>query len=159
MSDEIRDPDHLSRMDYYSLIREQLDNENDLLNQRVMWHVVGQSFLFSSYIMLVNAPKEARNEAVEWLHGPMFWLIGVLGLSVSLLTFPAIYSSIAYMRCLREDYERYDVKGQASNRFPAIGGDKRLRQISYITPLGLPIAFTLAWLISILLQVIAAWTT
>ncbi|WP_017718261.1 hypothetical protein [Kamptonema formosum] len=49
----------------YEVICNQISSENDLLNQRVNWLVISQSFLFSAYASLLNAPKEAKDAVVD----------------------------------------------------------------------------------------------
>ena len=39
----------ISRIEYYQIIRSQIEHEDNLINQRLSWFVAAQAFLFSAY--------------------------------------------------------------------------------------------------------------
>ena len=54
------DDGDLSRADYYRLIRSQIEHEDELVNLRVVWQLLVQSFFFSAYAMLLDAPLSSN---------------------------------------------------------------------------------------------------
>jgi hypothetical protein len=52
----------ISGIQYYEIIRSQIEHEDNLINQRLSWFVAAQAFLFSAYAILLNAPSQLRLE-------------------------------------------------------------------------------------------------
>ena len=52
----------ISGIQYYKIIRSQIEHEDNLINQRLSWFVAAQAFLFSAYAILLNAPSQVRLE-------------------------------------------------------------------------------------------------
>ena len=40
----------ISRIEYYQIIRSQIEHEDNLINQRLSWFVAAQAFLFSATV-------------------------------------------------------------------------------------------------------------
>jgi hypothetical protein len=53
-------PESISGIQYYRIIRSQIEHEDNLINQRLSWFVAAQAFLFSAYAILLNAPSQLR---------------------------------------------------------------------------------------------------
>jgi hypothetical protein len=45
----------LSCAEYYQFIKRQIDHQDNLVNQRVIWQIIAQAFFFSAYASLMNA--------------------------------------------------------------------------------------------------------
>ena len=50
----------IPRIQYYQIIRSQIEHEDNLINQRLSWFVAAHAFLFSAYAILLNAPSQVR---------------------------------------------------------------------------------------------------
>ena len=50
----------LSLVELYGLIRGQIDHEDDLVSQRVLWALLTQAFFFGAYVGLLNAPLRQK---------------------------------------------------------------------------------------------------
>jgi hypothetical protein len=55
----------LTRAQYYDRIRSQIEHEDELINLRVVWQLLAQSFFFSTYASLLNVDKQAKS---VWFH-------------------------------------------------------------------------------------------
>ena len=79
------DPDigELSQAQYYDRIREQIQHEDELVNLRVVWQLLAQSFFFSTYASLLTVKAEAKSLLYElnkmccygWSQSPRCWLV------------------------------------------------------------------------------------
>lgn len=146
------DDGDLTRADYYRLIRCHIEHEDELVNLRVVWQLLVQSFFFSAYATLLNAPQQAKKVVFEHLQDLLTWLIPVAGLLAGLLTFVSIFTALQTVRFLREQYEVYDRmehSDASAKLFPPIQGPPQLRRWAQISPIGLPMLFIVAWLIII----------
>lgn len=65
----------LSRASYYRLIRSQIEHEDELVNLRVVWQLLVQSFFISAYATLLNGPQQAKSVLFENLQHLLTWLI------------------------------------------------------------------------------------
>jgi len=141
----------LTRAQYYDKIRNQIEHEDELINLRVVWQLLAQSFFFSTYASLLNVDKQAKS---VWFHQEqdvLFWLVPIAAFLAGLLTAVSIFTSlanIAHLRHLFEDYTKDEAaEDQSAKLFPPIQGVERFRKLATIAPIGLPILFIAAWLI------------
>lgn len=123
------DNGNLRRAELYQLIRSQIEHEDELVNLRVVWQLLVQSFFFSAYAALLTAKEPAKNPAFENLQQLLIWLIPVVALCAGLLTFISTFTALRSIRYLRQLYENYDQRVQerdpSAKLFPAIQGPSR----------------------------------
>ena len=140
----------LTRAQYYDRIRSQIEHEDELIDLRVVWQLLAQSFFFSTYASLLNANKEAKSVLFHQEQEVLFWLVPLAAFFAGLLTAGSIFTSlanIAHLRHLFEDYAKDEAaEDQSAKLFPPIQGVERLRKLANIAPIGLPLLFILAWL-------------
>jgi len=141
----------VSRAEYYGLIRSEIQHEDNLINQRVIWQIISQAFIFGAYATLLNAPKEAKSPLFEGAQSLLLWIFPIAGLAVGLLTFASIMSSVRTISHLCGLYEEYSQsragKDPSSKLFPDIQGPQHLRRWAQLPPVLIPILFTVAWCI------------
>jgi hypothetical protein len=141
----------LTRAQYYDRIRSQIEHEDELINLRVVWQLLAQSFFFSTYASLLNADKQAKSVLFHQEQEVLFWLVPVAAFFAGLLTAVSIFTSlanIAHLRHLFEDYAKNEAaEDQSAKLFPPIQGVERLRKLANIAPIGLPLLFIRAWLV------------
>jgi hypothetical protein len=140
----------LTRAQYYDRIRSQIEHEDELINLRVVWQLLAQSFFFSTYAALLNAQKEAKNVLFSEEQQVLLWLMPIAALLAGVLTSASIFTSLANIVSLRHRYESYakdQPEDQSSKLFPPIQGEERLRKLANIAPIGLPLLFIVAWFI------------
>jgi hypothetical protein len=82
-------------------IRERIEHEDNLLNQRVSWIVSSQAFLLTGYAMLINAPAQFRSEELVRYHALLMKLIPLKSICVTVLLWFGILAGILAMRDLR----------------------------------------------------------
>jgi hypothetical protein len=63
----------LNRAQYYELIRNQIEHEDQTVNQRVIWQIISQAFFFGAYASLVTAPQQARDPVFQALQQFLLW--------------------------------------------------------------------------------------
>ncbi|WP_447984010.1 hypothetical protein [Nitrospira sp. Nam74] len=141
----------LTRAQYYDRIRSQIEHEDELINLRVVWQLLAQSFFFSTYASLLTAQKEAKSVLFGDEQQLLLWLVPFAALFAGLLTSISIFTSLTNIASLRESYELYakatPAEDRSSKLFPPIQGADRLRKLANIAPIGLPLLFIVAWLI------------
>jgi hypothetical protein len=156
----VDDAGELSRAEYYRLIKQQIDHQDNLVNQRVIWQIIAQAFFFSAYASLLNAPKEAKGPPFDAEQQLLLWLLPIAGLFTGLVTYPGILSSIKtidYLRKLYDEYSHGKAPVDASSRlYPHIQGPPHLRRWASLAPLVMPLIFAVTWLIVIGRLIIAA---
>jgi hypothetical protein len=151
----------LSLAELYSLVRSQIEHENELLSQRVIWQILTQAFFFGAYASLVNAPKEAKSHLFESEQTLLLWLMPVAALLAGLVAYISIVSSlktIVHLRQLYEERAQSRSPGDPSSKmYPDVQGPAPLGKMAMFSPGMMPIVFTVAWLMVLGRLVIAWW--
>jgi hypothetical protein len=102
----------ISRVDYYQIIRSQIEHEDNLINQRLSWFVAAQAFLFSAYAILLNAPSQVRLQSFATQQEILFSLIPLVAIGVSILiyitVFAAMLATANLTRLLKTDMNEKD---------------------------------------------------
>jgi hypothetical protein len=141
----------LSRAEYYQFIKQQIDHQDNLVNQRVIWQIIAQAFFFGAYASLMNAPKEAKGPLFDAEQRLLLWLLPLAGLLAGVLTYVGILSSlktIDYLRKLYDEYSHGKAPTDPSSRlYPPMQGPPHLRRWASLAPILMPIVFALTWLI------------
>ena len=92
----------LSLAELYGVIRSQIEHENDLVSQRVVWQILTQAFFFGAYTSLLNASKDAKNSLFESEQTLLLGLIHTAALLAGVLTYIDILSSLKATVSLRQ---------------------------------------------------------
>ena len=151
------EPGELTRAEFYDRIRGQIEHEDELINLRVVWQLLAQSFFFSTYATLLNAQEQAKNAVFEAQQQVLVWMVPVAALAAGLLTYVSILTALSNINHLRRLYEQYAEQKRddpSSNLFPAIQGPRHLRMLAQVGPIGLPLLFILTWLIIVIRLII-----
>jgi hypothetical protein len=150
----------LSRAEYYQFIKQQIDHQDNLVNQRVIWQIIAQAFFFGAYASLMNAPKEPKGplfDAEQWL---LLWLLPLAGLFAGLLAYVGIVSSLKTIEYLRKLYDEYShgkaTRDRTSTLYPPIQGPPHLRRWASLPPIWMPIVFAVTWFIVLGRLILAA---
>jgi hypothetical protein len=94
-------PESISGIQYYQIIRSQIEHEDNLINQRLSWFVAAQSFLFSAYAILLNAPSQVRRQSFATQQEILFFLIPLVAIGVSILIYVTVIAAMLAMANLR----------------------------------------------------------
>ena len=84
----------LTRAEFYDRLKAQIEHEDELINIRVVWQLLAQSFLFSTYATLLNAKGEAKSQLFVQQQEFLLWAVPVVALIAGLLASISIYTSI-----------------------------------------------------------------
>ena len=126
-------------MDYYRLVRGQIEHEDNLLTQRLSWFLASQAFLFSAFAILLNSPLQSRFGGRE--PDVFFWLLPIIAIAVGVLIWTGVWAGILAMKQLRRLVsERADLAG-----FPPIQGKWPTRSMGLAAPVLLPPLFVIVW--------------
>jgi hypothetical protein len=129
---------------YYSLIRSQIEHEDNLIGVRLSWFLAAQSFLFTAYAIVVSnfrldgAPFTLRQERV------LLKVIPVVAIVTCMLVFVTIVAGVLAIVNLRRLYQTHVPESQ-QHRLPPIQGYRRTQLIGQAAPLLLPPVFFAAW--------------
>jgi len=139
----------LSALEYYNLVRERIEHEDNLIVQRLTWLVGSQSFLFTAYAIVSNGlmtppPQPAYLHFGEQLQ-LLFQLIPIVATLTCILIYVSILAAVVAMRRLRNGYRsRF---GPEEDALPPIMTDPSVRLFGLVAPLLLPLVFAIIWLI------------
>jgi hypothetical protein len=138
----------LSALEYYNLVRERLEHEDNLIVQRLTWLVGSQSFLFTAYAIVSNGlmsqPPQPASQHFEEQLQLLFQLIPIVAMLTCVLIYISILAAVMTMRKLRSGYRsRF---GPEEDALPPIMTAAPVRLFGLVAPLLLPLVFTI-WLI------------
>jgi hypothetical protein len=137
-------PKPTSSAELYRIIRERIDYEENLLNQRVIWLIFSQSFLVSAYAIMLNSPPEPKSPMYGELQSCLIWLLPSLSLILSIIVYLSVISALYQIAQLRESFETYP-KDDTIERFPAMNDTSFIRQLGGLPPILVPLLFIGAW--------------
>src|ERR1035438_2827010 len=139
----------LSALEYYNLVRERIEHEDNLIVQRLTWLVGSQSFLFTAYAIVSNClmsqPPQATSPHFTDQLQLLFQLIPIVAMLTCVLIYVSILAAVVTMHRLRSGYRsRF---GPEEDALPPIMTDAPTRWFGLVAPLLLPLVFTTIWLI------------
>lgn len=151
----------LSLAELYGLIRSQIEHENDLVSQRVIWEILTQAFFFGAYASVLNAPPEAKNSLFDAQQILLLWLLPIAALLAGVLAYVGILSSLKTIVHLRKSYDHHvSEKGSgdpSSKLYPDIQGPPHLGKLAIFSPAVMPAVFSIAWLLVLGTLLITWW--
>jgi hypothetical protein len=142
------DRGQLTRAQYYDRIRSQIEHEDELVNLRVVWQLLAQSFFFSTYATLLTVKEQAKAPQYEVQQDVLLWLVPIAALLAGLLTCISVFTSLANVYHLRRRYETYATsreEDRTTHLFPPLQAPDHIRKLAQVAPIGLPLVFIIAW--------------
>ena len=141
----------LTRAEFYDRLKAQIEHEDELINIRVVWQLLAQSFLFSTYATLLNAKGEAKSQLFVQQQEFLLWAVPIVALIAGMLASISIYTSIYTIEDLGSMYRKFleeqrADKDRTTRLFPPIQGPDAIRSWARVAPIGLPLLFVLTWL-------------
>jgi hypothetical protein len=140
-----KESDEMTELEIYSAVREQIEHEDNLITQRTTWLVASQSFLFTAFAILVNAPLTSKLPILEIKQEQVFQIIPLVGFAASLLIYTGIIAGILAMGRLRAHWAHVPCEGPCA-ALPPIQSSIVSRTLGTLTPAVLPPGFMLIWL-------------
>ena len=137
----------ISPFEFYSLVRSQIEHEDNLNSQRLSWFVASQAFLFTAYAIVVSNLSPGRLPWVDQQQHLLVVLIPVVALASCLLIYATILAGTVAMINLRKLYKS---KTPAVELFPPVQGYRLTQLFGQAGPLGVPPIFIAIWVILLL---------
>ena len=146
----------LEELQRFQLFREVIDHEDDLLNQRVSWIILAQSFLMAAFI---TTSSNGENSGLRYI-------TSVVGLATVLVTLPAIVAAglnieiqqQVYFKGIESDERCRELHGHDKDgTFRGRGAESQLRRsmghlfpsTAYRGRFGVPILVTISSLVAV----------
>ena len=136
----------ISRIEYYQIIRSQIEHEDNLINQRLSWFVTAQAFLFSAYAVLLSAPSQVRLQRFPTQQEILFYLIPLVAIGVSILIYITVVAAMLAMANLRRLLEGY-MKEEESALLPPVQGYRQTLLLGQASPILMPFLFMISWIV------------
>lgn len=136
----------VSAEQYYGLIREQIEHEDELISQRLSWLVAAQSFLFTAYAIVIANAGAPRP---QWASDQMRRLAVAIPL-VAILTCTLIHTAIiAGLIAIRNLHRLYRSFFGAPGKvgLPPIQGYRRTLVLGQAAPVIIPVVFLTVWMV------------
>src|SRR5919109_2503578 len=135
----------ISGIQYYHIIRSQIEHEDNLINQRLSWFVASQAFLFSAYAILLNAPSQVRLQSFAAQQDILFPLIPLVGIGVSILIYVTIIAAMLATANLRR-FLKSHVKDEEMALLPPVQGYRQTLLLGQASPVLIPFVFMISWI-------------
>jgi hypothetical protein len=135
--------DSLGPLDWYRMVRDQIQHEDNLIVQRLAWLMVAQSFFFTGYAIIANGTPTPRNQLLAKQQDLLFNIIPAVACLSDLLIYGSVLAGIIALYRLRHTYAQHVAPGDF---IPAIQGSGLTRWLGIASPLLLPLVFLTAWL-------------
>ncbi|HEX8548875.1 MAG TPA: hypothetical protein VF691_18055 [Cytophagaceae bacterium] len=150
MASEGEENQFMSKQEYYNVFRGRIEYANNLINQRIIWLVISQSFFFSAYAMILNAPEKAKNPLFEDLQLVMHNLLPIAAITSALLSYIAIAASVYDIPKLSRSFDEFCKSSEVDNvKLPHVMSSPMVNRIEMATTLVLPSIFAISWAIII----------
>ena len=139
-------PESISGIQYYQIIRSQIEHEDNLINQRLSWFVAAQAFLFSAYAILLNAPSQVRLQSFAAQQEILFFLIPLVAIGVSILIYITVIAAMLATANLRRLLETH-MNEKDSALLPPVQGYRQTLLLGQASPISIPFLFMTSWIV------------
>ena len=131
---------------YYTLIRSQIEHEDNLIGTRLSWLVAAQSFYFTAYAITVsNFGPTHPSWAIAQMH-LLLTLLPVVAILTCVLIYATILAGLVAIGHLRRLYRDY-ADHAATGGLPPVQGYRRTQALGQAAPIFVPVVFLGAWII------------
>jgi len=133
-----------SSLEYYRIVRSQIEHEDNVINQRLNWFVSAQAFLFTANAIVLSSaptPSFAQSREAERL---LILLIPVVAICCCLVVYATVVGGVLALRKLRRSFHgQTDLQGTGD--LPPLLGNLLTRSLGLAAPVVLPMVFLVAW--------------
>jgi hypothetical protein len=136
----------IAKDDFYKMIREQIEHEDNLIAQRLSWYVAAQSFLFSGYAISLNAPAQGAFPRFSEQTRLLNVMIPLVAIGSCVAIYITILAGVIALRNLRQRMEK-ETDGGGFGHFPPVQGATLTRRMGLAAPVGLPPLFGVVWVV------------
>jgi hypothetical protein len=131
---------------YYEIIRSQIEHEDNLINQRLSWFVASQAFLFSAYAILLNAPPQVRLQGFATQQEILFSLIPLVAIGMSIFIYITVIAAMLATANLRRLLKTH-MNEKDSALLPPIQGYRQTLLLGQASPILIPFLFVISWIV------------
>jgi hypothetical protein len=133
-------------LDYYRILRGQIEHEDNLVGSRISWFVTSQSFLFSAYAIIATGFQVTTDKTILDAKHVLLVVIPSIGITTAVLILLAIFSGIQAMSAIRSRYAKVMAGSSCPMQLPPIQGNAFNRKIGMAAPVLLPPLFMTVWI-------------
>jgi hypothetical protein len=144
----------------YDRVRGQVEHENELYNQRIIWLITMQAFLYATIGLLMQAKLQPGAEGWANQIDGFIALVCVLGTLVALVCRRLLHNAGAALRAMRARWESVakDAPEDVLKYFPHVsGGDGADLRGRLFRSAHLPAFFAVGWLIAAAILLAHRW--
>ncbi len=134
--------DHAESVTRYAILRGQIEHEDGLMTQRLSWLVASQSFLFTAYAIVLNAPEHAASAMHARQQAYVLTSIPTVAILSDALIYISVLAGVSAMRGLRTRW----IAGGADSLLPPLQGTSLSRRLGLVPPLLMPLVFLVVWI-------------
>ena len=139
----------------FAYVRQQIEDQQGNLQERVSWHVLAEAFLLSAYATVL-ATSGSGSSGFAAMSKVLYWILPAAGLAIFAATYVSLVAGARYLTLLRKRYRRSGARTQLEELIP-IEEDPRLRALGHLFTMALPPIFGLLWLGVLIAQLSLAW--
>lgn len=150
-------PDEFARHEHYQIYRRYVEHEDELINQRLLWGVNIQGFLFATYGLCIQklaagGASQPEPFSATWLLRWLVVLLPVLGICISVVSMSGVLAAWQALDALYSRWKRIDAEYQITRGLPLSplpelrgGGALKAHGLGLVAPLVFPLLFAVAW--------------
>ncbi|MEA3188366.1 MAG: hypothetical protein QOD99_2196 [Chthoniobacter sp.] len=127
--------------DKLHFLRQRIEHEDNLINQRLAALVGSQSFLLTAFAITLNAPKEFFSPRYEPVHRRLTHLLPVAGIATVVVLLLTMLGAVVALHGLRKMADRL-----ATPEDPPVHSSTFVRWLGQCAVVGVPIIFLILWL-------------
>jgi hypothetical protein len=131
---------------YYTIIRGQIEHEDNLIGQRLSYFVAAQSFLFTAYAITLSNFSPNHITWVSTRMKVLLILIPVAAVLTCALIYMTVIAGLIAMSDLRRLYREHADHSAAAG-LPPVQGYRRAQLMGQAAPIFVPLVFIAGWLI------------
>jgi hypothetical protein len=134
---------------YYSIIRGQIEHEDNLISTRLNWFITSQSFLFTAYAITCGNIQQPSAGIDHQRLSSLLFLIPAIAIAISGVICFGIVAGVLAMRSLRWQYQEHALTCDVAH-LPPVQGYRTTQVLGISVPLMLPVLFLLVWMFLLL---------
>jgi hypothetical protein len=127
--------------DKLHFLRQRIEHENNLINQRLSALVSSQSFLLSAFAISLNAPKQFFLPQYEPAHRMLTHTLPITGIACVIVLLLSMLGAVVALHGLRELADRLTNPDDLPIHSPRF-----IRWLGHCGVLGIPLIFLLLWI-------------
>jgi hypothetical protein len=131
---------------YYSIVRGQIEHEDNLIGQRLSWFVAAQSFLFTAYAIVVSNSGPNHTALIIDKMRLLLLIIPSTAILTCALIYVTIVAGILAIADLRRLYRKH-ADYEATVGLPPVQGYRQTQILGQAAPLFVPLVFLAVWII------------